>query len=75
MIITEEEQELFDNATTCWICKGDLTHDDKDRDHCHYTRKYRGAAHGKCNRALKKDKTIPVGFHNGTKYDFHFLVR
>ena len=25
--------------------------------------------------ALKKDKTIPVGFHNGTKYDFHLLVR
>ena len=64
MIITEEEQESFDNATTCWICKGDLTNDDKDRDHCHYTGKYRGAAHGKCNRALKKDKTIPVGFHN-----------
>ena len=63
MIITEEEQESFDNAT-CWICKVDLTNDDKDRDHCHYTGKYRGAAHGKCNRALKKDKTIPVGFHN-----------
>ena len=25
--------------------------------------------------ALKKDKTVPVGFHNGTKYDFHLLVR
>ena len=75
MIITEQEQESFDNATTCWICKVDLTNDDKDQDHCHFTGKYRGAAHGKCNRALKKDKTIPVGFHNETKYDFHLLVR
>ena len=75
MIITEEEQETFDNATQCWICNGAIVNDDKVRDHCHYTGKYRGAAHGKCNLALKKDKTIPVGFHNGTKYDFHLLVR
>ena len=75
MVITEEKQRSFDNAITCWICKGDFTDNDKDGDHCHYTGKYRGAAHGKCNRALKKDKTIPVGFHNGAKYDFHLLVR
>ena len=48
---------------------------DKVRDHCHFTGKFRGAAHGQRNLALKKDKTIPVGFHNGTKYDFHLLVR
>ena len=75
MKITEEEQETFDNATRCWICNNQFVDDDKVRDHCHYTGKYRGAAHGKCNLALKKDKTIPVGFHNGTKYDFHLLVR
>ena len=75
MVITEEEQESFDNATRCWICNSAIVDDDKVRDHCHYTGKYRGAAHSKCNLALKKDKTIPVGFHNGTKYDFHLLVR
>ena len=75
MLITEEEQESFDNATRCWICNNDFVDDDNVRDHCHYTGKFRGAAHGKCNLALKKGKTIPVGFHNGTKYDFHLLVR
>ena len=75
MLITEEEQESFDNATRCWVCNKDFVDDDKVRGHCHYTGKFRGAAHGKCNLALKKDKTIPVGFHNGTKYDFHLLVR
>ena len=75
MIITEEEQETYNNATRCWVCNSDFVDDDKVRDHCHYTGKYRGAAHSNCNSALKKDKTIPVGFHNGTKYDFHLLVR
>ena len=75
MLITVEEQESFNNATRCWICNNDFVDDDKERGHCHFTGKFRGAAHGKCNLALKKDKTIPVGFHNGTKYDFHLLVR
>ena len=75
MLITEEEEETFGNATRCWVCNSGFVDDDKVRDHCHYTGKYRGAAHSKCNLALKKDKTIPVGFHNGTKYDFHLLVR
>ena len=75
MIMTEEDQESFNNTTRCWICNKDFVDNDKVRDHCHFTGKFRGAAHGKCNLALKKDKTVPVGFHNGTKYDFHLLVR
>ena len=75
MLMTEEEQGTFDNATQCWICNNDFVDDNKVRGHCHYTGKFRGAAHGKRNLALKKDKTVPVGFLNGTKYDFHLLVR
>ena len=75
MIMTEEDQDMFGNATRCWICQKDFVDNDKVRDHCHFTGKFRGAAHGQCNLALKKDKTVPVGFHNGTKYDFHLLVR
>ena len=75
VFMTEEDQSIFDNATRCWVCNKDFVDDDKVRDHCHFTGKFRGAAHGKCNLALKKGKTVPVGFHNGTKYDFHLLVR
>ena len=79
MIITEEEQASFDAATTCWICGGETIDDDgglgKVRDHCHFTGKYRGAAHNKWNLKLGKDKTIPVVFHNGSRYDFHLFVR
>ena len=75
MVITEEEQALFDNATTCWICEGNIINGDKVRDHCHFSGKYRGTAHNKYNLKLRSDKTIPVGFHNGQKYEFHLLVR
>ena len=74
VVITEKEQTEFDNATTCWICGQELG-DDKVRDHCHFTGKYRGPAHNECNLLLRKDKTIPVGFHNGQNYNFHLFVK
>ena len=47
----------------------------KVRDHCHYTGKYRGAAHSKCNLEYKIVKEIPVLFHNGSVYDYHFIIK
>ena len=47
----------------------------KVRDHCHYTGKYRGAAHCICNLCYKISKKIPVVFHNGSTYDYHFIIK
>ena len=47
---------------------------DKVRDHCHYTGKYRGAAHNMCNLRDKVPKEIPIVFHNGSTYDYHFII-
>ena len=47
----------------------------KVRDHCHYTGKYRGAAHNVCNLRYKIPKEIPVVFHNGSTYDYHFIIK
>ena len=44
-------------------------------DHCHYTGKYRGAAHSKCNLNYKIVKEIPALFHNGSVYDYHFIIK
>ena len=45
------------------------------RDNCHYTGKYRGAAHNICNLRYKVPKEIPVVFHNGSTYDYHFIIK
>ena len=37
----------------------------KVRDHCHYTGKFRGAAHSICNLNYKVPQEIPVKIHNG----------
>ena len=46
----------------------------KVRDHCHFTGKYRGAAHNICNLRFKKPKFTPVIFHNLSGYDSHLFV-
>ena len=47
----------------------------KVRDHCHYTGKYRDDAHSKCNLNYKVVKEILVLFHNGSVYDYHFIIK
>ena len=48
--MTEEEENLFQKSINCWICKKFISnHEDKVRDHCHVTGKFRGAAHESCN--------------------------
>ena len=47
----------------------------KVRDHCHYTGKYCGAAHSICNLRYKISKEVPVVFHNGPTYDYHFIIK
>ena len=45
----------------------------KVKDHCHYTGKFRGAAHSKCNLNYKVQKEIPVIIHYAS-YDTHFIL-
>ena len=47
----------------------------KVRDHCHYAGKYRDAAHSKSNLNYKIVKETPVLFHNGSVYDYHFIIK
>ena len=54
LIMSAEEEERFEQSNICWIC-GKLfeINDEKMRDHCHISGKYRRAAHWSCNINLK----------------------
>ena len=47
----------------------------KVRDHCRYTGEYNGAAHSICNLKYSVTKRIPKVFHNGSNYDYHFVIK
>ena len=72
--LTGKEQKSFEEATICHICSKKLEKD-KVRDHCHFTGKYRGAAHNKCNLECRKPKVLPVIFHNLQGYDAHLFIK
>ena len=74
MIMTKTDKENYANAQRCHICEEPLD-DDKVRDHCHLTGKFRGAAHNKCNLKYKVPKFIPVIFHNLSGYDSHLFIK
>ena len=47
----------------------------KVRDHFHYTGKFRGAGHNIYNSRYKIPREIPVVFHYGSAYDYHFITK
>ena len=77
--LTKEEKINYNDQKVCYICKKEFDTIDKKNykviDHCHYTGKYRGAAHNVCNLRYKVPKKIPVVFHNGSTYDYHFIIK
>ena len=74
MIFTKEEKKQFNKASDCWIC-GEYLGNDRVRDHCHYTGRYRGAAHNSCNLKYRIPNSIPVFFHNLSGYDSHLFIK
>ena len=76
--LTKKEEKKHNKQK---VCKKRFSNDDnnkkyhKVKDHCHYTGKYRGAAHYICNLRYKIPKEIPIVFHNGSTYDYHFIIK
>ena len=74
--LTTQELREFLKAPICWICQKRFEENDKKvRDHDHFTGKFRGAAHNKCNLQFKKPQFTPVIFHNLSGYDAHLFVK
>ena len=63
-----------DMATSCWIC--DICFDTGDMkvlDHCHYSGKFLGWAHQKCNIQRSTNNYMPIFAHNLSNYDMHHI--
>ena len=83
MIFTKEDNANYKKSDSCWLCGEGFTprgthqgeKDWKVRDHCHYTGKYRGAAHNSCNIKFRRPKFTPVIFHNLAGYDAHLFIK
>ena len=77
--LTIKEEIYHNKQNICYICKKEFDTNDKKfykvKDHCHYTGKYRGAAHNICNLRYKMSKEIPIVFHNGSTYGYHFIIK
>ena len=81
-LLTKEQQKSYENARICYICKEKFENkylkDEKYckvGDHCHYRCEYRGAVHRICNLKYSIPKKIPIVFHNGSNYDYHFIMK
>ena len=75
--LTNKEIKSYEKQKVCHICKKEFC-DDKNkkkvRDQCHYTGKFREAAHTVCNLRYKVPKEISIVFHNGSTY-YHFIIK
>ena len=68
LIMTEEEEDLFQKSNNYWICKIFVNNinnnEEKVRDHCQVTGKFRGAADRIYNVNFQLTKKVPVIFYN-----------
>ena len=83
--LTNKEVKSYEKQKVCHIFEKEFC-DDKNkkieydlyhkvRYHCRYTGKFREAAHNICNFRYKVLKKIPIIFHNGSTYDYHFIIK
>ena len=83
--LTSNDVTLYRIQKQCYICVKAFCYDKKQekrfkfykkvRDHCHFTGKFRGAAHCICNLRYKVPHEIPVKIHNGSNYDYHLIIK
>ena len=85
ILLTDKEINFCERQKVCHICKNKFCTNEnnknefklnkKVRDHCQYAGKFRGAALNICNLRYKIAKEIRLVFHNGSTYDYHFIIK
>ena len=81
-LLNKEQQKSYENAKICYICKEKFQNKyvkdkkyRKVRDHCLHIGEYRVAAHRICNLKYSIPKRIPIAFHNGSNYNYRFIIK
>ena len=75
LVMTQEDNEDFENSTRCWVCDNYYIDSDvKLRDHYHVTGKYRGSSYRDRNINVKFNHKILVIFHNLKTYDSYLIM-
>lgn len=70
------QKSRYESEEACYMCfKKFSLSDYKVRDHDHQTGNFLGAAHRSCNLKRRKQRHLKIFLHNGSAYDFHFLVK
>ena len=75
LIMTEKEENLCQKIKNSWICKAFINNnnEEKVRDHCHVTGKFRGAAHRHCSVNFQLTKKVPEIFQNLRGHVSHLI--
>ena len=83
--LTDNENEYYEEEKECYICQKEFCYNKNEkmkfklykkvRDHWHYTGSFTGAAHSIYNLNYKLPQEIPVKIHNGSKCDYHFMIK
>ena len=74
LIMSEEEEHLFQLSNSYWICEKLIdNNEEKVRDNCHVTENCRGAAHWSCNINPQLTKKVPIIFHKLRGYNSHLI--
>ena len=83
--LTDEENKSYKKQKVCDICKKGFTTDENDKNAFKLYHKVseiivtiqeniEELSHSICNLRYKTPKEIPVVFHNGSTYDYHFII-
>ena len=79
--LTKQEQYKHERRKFCSICRKPFSANNRNKKyrkvkgHSNYTGNYMGAAHGLCNLRYNIPREIPVVFHNGSTYGYHFIIK
>lgn len=74
--ITDAPPRTGEVGTLCHICEKSFSNNDVIvKDHDHFSSKFRGWAHQKCNLNFRKVFVVPIFLHNLSNYDSNFIVK